>query len=176
MYVRKTVLFRHEEPWMKNNRGEDFNVPMERHGVSENLVSIYFLKQVQLSKKRTVLDHKEMMFCVNSDICCDPALKERKAEIITIFKCFGLSISVATNLTSADYLDLDFDLTTNIYKPCRKPNDEPVYINKHYNHPLYIVQQIPLSASWKISNIILNQSKLNSFIPIYKEVLKTYTV
>ena len=98
-------------------------------------------------------------------------MKERKKEIIKIFKSFGLSITVTTNVTSANYLDVNFDLTKDIYKPYRKPNDEPVYINRHSNHPPNIVRQIPLSVSSSISNISLNQSIFNSSIPMYNEAL-----
>ena len=49
-----------------------------------------------------------------------PNTVRKKKEIIKIFKSFGLSIAVTTNVTSANYLDIDFDLTTEIYKPYRK--------------------------------------------------------
>ena len=54
-----------------------------------------------------------------------PNIEWKKKEIIKIFKSFGLSITVTTNVTSANYLDVNFDLTKDIYKPYRKPNDEP---------------------------------------------------
>ena len=68
----------------------------------------------------------------------------KRKEIIEIFKYFGLSITVTTNVTSANYLDVNFDLTKCICKNYRKPNDEIVYVNRHSNHPPNIVQQIPL--------------------------------
>ena len=51
-----------------------------------------------------------------------------------MFKNFGLSITVTTNVISANYLDVNFDLTKDISKPYRKPNDERIYINRHSNH------------------------------------------
>ena len=96
-------------------------------------------------------------------------LKKEK-EIIKIFKSFRLSIAVATNVISANYLDGSFDLIIDIYKPYRKPNDLPVYINKHFNHPLNIVRQIPLSLS-SISNISSNRSIFNSSTPMQIESL-----
>ena len=63
-----------------------------------------------------------------------PNIERTKKEIIKIFKSFGLSIAITTNVTSANYLDINFDLKADIYKPYRKPNDEPVCINKHSNH------------------------------------------
>ena len=44
-----------------------------------------------------------------------------------IFESFGSSITATTNVTSANYLDVNFDLTKDIYKRYTKPNDEPVF-------------------------------------------------
>ena len=82
-----------------------------------------------------------------------PNNERNTKEIIKIFKCFGLSLVVTTNVTSGNYLDFNFDLTTDIYKPYKKLNDGPVYINKYSDHSSNIVRQIPLSASSIISNI-----------------------
>ena len=64
-----------------------------------------------------------------------PDIERKKKDIIKMFKSFGLSVTVTTNVTSANYLDVNFDLTKDIYKPYRKPNDEPVYINRHSTIP-----------------------------------------
>ena len=40
-----------------------------------------------------------------------PNIERKKYEIIKIFKSFGLSIAVTTNVTSANYLDVYLDLT-----------------------------------------------------------------
>ena len=86
-----------------------------------------------------------------------PNIERKKKEIIKISKSFGLSITVTTNVRSGNYLDVNFDLTKDIYRPYRKPNDEPVYINRHSNHPPNSVTQLPLSVSSRISNISSNQ-------------------
>ena len=91
---------------------------------------------------RTMLDYIEMMVWVYSEICLEPIWK--KKEITEIFKSFELSIIVTTNVASANYLENNFDLTKDIYKPYMKPNGEPVYIIRHSNHPPSIVQKIPL--------------------------------
>ena len=100
-----------------------------------------------------------------------PNIERKKKEIIKIFQSFGLYVAVTTNVTSANYLDVNFDLTANIYKSYRQPNDESIYINKHSKHPTNIVRQIPLSVSSRISNISPNQSRFHSSIPMYKEAL-----
>ena len=95
--------------------------------------------------------------------------ERKKKEIIKIFNSFGLSITVTTNVTSANCLDVNFHLTKDICRPYRKPNDEPVNINRHSNHPPNIVRQIPLSVSSRISNISSNQSILTALSPCIKK-------
>ena len=79
-----------------------------------------------------------------------PSIERKKKEIIKIFKSFGLSIAVTTNVTSANYFDVDFELTTDfittIYNPYRKQISEPVYINKYSvkKHFPNIVRQVLL--------------------------------
>ena len=81
-----------------------------------------------------------MIVWVYSEICEDPILKEGKKDIIKILKCFGLSIVVKTNVKSANYVDGNFDQTTDISKLYRKSHDEPVYTNKYSNQQSFISQ------------------------------------
>ena len=46
-----------------------------------------------------------------------------------------LTITIQTNLKSVDYLDITLNLTSGLFQPYRKPNDEPLYINSKSNHP-----------------------------------------
>ena len=74
-----------------------------------------------------------------------------RKKIIKIFKTFGLKITVQTNVTSADFLDVILNLETGKHQPYRKPNDEPLYIHVDSNHTPSIVSQIPASAKKRIS-------------------------
>ena len=55
-----------------------------------------------------------------------PEVKRKKKELVKIFKNNGLSITLKTNLKTADFLDIHFDLVTEIYQPFKKPNDDPL--------------------------------------------------
>ena len=57
----------------------------------------------------------------------------------------GLSIIVTTNITSADFLDVTFNLKTESYQPFRKPNNEPKYIDISSNYPPQALKQLPKS-------------------------------
>ena len=98
-----------------------------------------------------------------------PNIERKKKEIIRIFKNFGLSITVTTNVTCADYLDVNFDLTKYIYKPYRKPNDEPVYINRHSNHSPNIVRQIPYQSDQKFQKFLQISQYLTALSPCIKK-------
>ena len=89
-----------------------------------------------------------------------------------IFKINGLNITIKTNLKTADFLDVHFDLIQDIYKPYKKPNDDPLYINKNSNHPPTIIKQIPKAIAKRISDISSNKEIYDQNINYYKEALE----
>ena len=50
------------------------------------------------------------------------------------------------------FLGVTFDLYNNSYKPYRKPNNKPIYINKQSNHPPNILKQLSKSIAKRISD------------------------
>ncbi len=56
--------------------------------------------------------------------------KTRK-ELHECFEQFGLKITAEANLHVVNFLDVTFDLNNGKFKPYRKPNDDPLYINRH---------------------------------------------
>ena len=64
-----------------------------------------------------------------------PEIERRKKKIIQTFKKHKLDITVKANLKVVQYLNVEFDLSNNVYKPYRKPNNEPLYVNVKSNHP-----------------------------------------
>ena len=59
-----------------------------------------------------------------------PEIERRKKKIIQIFKKYGFDITVCTKLKEVDYLDIELDLNNSTFKPYRKPNNDPLYVNK----------------------------------------------
>ena len=135
---------------MKKNREGQFDIPMGCYDGAEvcQVVGTFILNKISpiLQEQDDAGLYRDYSLGIFRNLS-RPNIERKEKEIIKIFKSFGLSIAVTTNLTSANYLDVNFDLTTDIYKPYRKPNDEPVYINKHPNHPPNIAREIPLSVS-----------------------------
>ena len=54
-----------------------------------------------------------------------PEVERKKKELVKIFKNNGLSITVKTNIKTAHFLDIHFDLVKEIYQPYKKANDDP---------------------------------------------------
>ena len=98
-------------------------------------------------------------------------IERKKKQIVKVFKDCGLSITIKCNLKSEDFLDITFDLLNEIYKPYRKPNNKPLYINKHSNHPPNILKQLPKSIEKRISETSSNIDVFNRSIKIYNDAL-----
>ena len=59
-----------------------------------------------------------------------------------------------------------------VFKPYRKPNDNPMYINNPSNHPPIVLRQLAKSASNIILEISSYEQRCKESIPIPEEALK----
>ena len=78
-------------------------------------------------------------------------VERKEKEIVKMFTNNGLSVTVKANLKTADFLDIHFDLVKEIYQLYKKPNGDPLYINKKSNYSPSILQRLPKSISKRIS-------------------------
>ena len=53
-------------------------------------------------------------------------IDRKRKRVVDIFKQYGLKIVMDTNPKVVEFLDVRLDLNSNIFKPYRKPNNEPV--------------------------------------------------
>ena len=102
-----------------------------------------------------------------------PQADRIRKDITKLFKQHGLNITIQTNLKIANFLDVTFDLANESYYPCRKPNDQPLYINTKSNHPPNIIKQLPDAINLRISSISCNETEFNKAKPIYENALKS---
>ena len=84
------------------------------------------------------------------------SLDRSRKKLISLFQDSELKITVNTGRTSINFLDIDFSLNSESYQPYRKPNDEPLYINRHSNHPPTILSKLPQTISKRISSLSSN--------------------
>ena len=59
------------------------------------------------------------------------------------------------------------------FKPYRKPNNEPTYINKDSNHPTSVLKELCKSIAKRISEISSNKIIFKESIGLYQNALKT---
>ena len=97
--------------------------------------------------------------------------KQEKNFTKLTFEQFGLKITAESNLYVVNFLDVIFDLSTGKYKPYRKPNDDPLYINKHSNHPPSILRQLPTSINKRISTLSSGKQTFEDAAPAYQNAL-----
>ena len=74
---------------------------------------------------------------------------------------------------SCNFLDIFLDLDNNIYRPYRKENQMPIYINKESNHPPAITKQLPNMISNRLSNLSCSSDIFMSEKPLYQTALKS---
>ena len=95
-----------------------------------------------------------------------------KKKLCRIFKENGLNITAEANLKSANFLDINLNLETGIYRPYMKPNETPTYVHMESNHPGGILKNIPYSVNKRLSSISSNEQVFNLASPPYQEALK----
>ena len=152
--ARSTLLFHRGEPWSKQSDNDDFDVPMGSYDGAEvcELVGTYLLSQIN-----QVIDNSDVGLYRDDGLAVmrnvgKPEIERRKKKIIQIFKNNKLSITIQANLQIVQYLDVEFDLRDGQYRPYRKPNSDPLYINCSSNHPPAVIKQVPDSKARRLSN------------------------
>ena len=94
-------------------------------------------------------------------------LDKTRKELHKIFEQFDLKITAEVN-----FLDVTFDLNNAKHKPFRKPNDDPLYINRHSNHPPRITRQLPTAINKRIALLSSDEQTFKESTPIYQNALR----
>ena len=173
-HSRKSLIFHENEPWVKKESNEDFDVPMGSNDGAEisELVGLLMLsKLVHLFQDNSVGLYRDDGLGVLRNLP-GPETEILRKNVFRIFKDCGLSITSKTNLKIVDYLDVTFDLQNNSYKPYRKPDNLPVYIGKHSNHSPTILNELPKTIAKRISDLSSSENIFHDAIPVYKEALR----
>ena len=100
------------------------------------------------------------------------ASDRKRKDITEAFKSLGLKITKEANLKTVNFLDVTPDLSNESYKPYRKPNDNPLYINASSNHPPSILKQLPKNISKRVSGISPSKQIFEQAAPYYNDALK----
>ena len=170
MNTKEALLFKDGKPWVKRG-GKAFNVTMGSWDGAEvaDLVGLFLLSKLS--------DLNIDVGLYRDDGLAALRLRPRQAELMKkricrIFSEHGLRITALANQKSVNFLDVNFNLETDLFRPFMKPNDTPMYVHKDSNHPKTILENIPLSVNRRLSSISANEDVFNAAIPPYQEALK----
>ena len=173
-HSRKSLLFSNSEAWIKKD-GNLFDVTMGSYDGAEvcELVGLYLLNEVsQLTgKANTGLYRDDGLAAIR---CLSARRFDRlRKDITELFKRENLSITIVANLEVTDFLDATFDLPNGKYYPYRKPNNDPLYINAHSNHPASIMKELPSMIGRRVSDLSCNEDEFNKAKGLYENALKS---
>ena len=171
-HARQSLLFHNDAVWKKTTGL--FDVTMGSYDGCElcELVGLYILQKMR--NKFPEIDFGLYRDDGLGALKRTPKtkLEKLKKDIFKMFKEeLGLKITLDTDLTTVNFLDVTFDLHAEKYCPYRKPNDVPVYIHKDSNHPPHVSKQLPISIQKRLNEISSEKESFDSFKTDYEEAL-----
>ena len=101
-----------------------------------------------------------------------PQLERMRKNVFKLFHDINLKVTIETNTKSTNFLDVTFNLMENMYKPYRKDNDKPIYINRLSNHPPIIKKKLPEMINKRLVNLSSSEKVFYEEAPLYDEALK----
>ena len=75
-------------------------------------------------------------------------------------------------MKKVDFLDINMDIVTGVYKPYVKPSNVQLYIHKDSDHPPNIIKNLPKSINRRLSNISANEEVFNASVKVHQEALE----
>ena len=170
MNASKSILFSNNEMWVK--KSGLFDVTMGSYHGAEicELVGLYLLNSIK-NKFPTFnvgLYRDDGLGCHNLS---KQKAEKLKKELQKIFKENNLKITVEPYLEYVNFLDVSLDMDNDSFGPYRKPNDTPIYINKHSNHPPSIIKKLPRMIQDRLSSISSSRESFEQSKEQYQEAL-----
>ena len=175
MHSRRTLLHDNKgNMWTKKEIKKQFYVSMGAFDGAEvcELIGLYIISTINESiKYESIGLYKDDGLAVFKSATGSESERMRK-RLIKTFQEKSFSITSQTNISSANYLDIALNLTTESYKPYRKPSDQPLYIDKYSNLPRHIIKTLPNTISKRISELSSTKKDFDEAAPIYIEAMK----
>ena len=111
------------------------------------LVGLFIINHLgkRFGKENIGLYRDDGLVIIKSKSAC--LLNKTRKELHKIFEQFDLKITAQVNMNFVNFLDVTFDLINAKHKQYRKPNDDPLYINRHSNYPPSITRQLPTAIN-----------------------------
>ena len=160
MEARKSFLIFDGSYWSKK-QSQEFDVPMGSFDGAEicDIVGLFLLSELEK------LNINIELGCYKDDGLAISKLTKKQTEALkkkmcATFRKFGWEITIEANKKSVQFLDVEFNLENNTYKPYIKPGDIPLYVNAKSNHPPSVLKNIPEAVNRRLSNLSSDEKGL----------------
>ena len=178
LHARRSILYARSRndgnpvPWQKTTG--DFDVTMGAPDGAEacELVGLYLLDQVNktfpninfgLYRDDGLGTHNRMT---------GRQLDQTRQGLERLFNKEGLKITIETGMKQADFLDVTVRLDKEDFRPYKKPNDSPLYVNTKSNHPPNVIKQIPAGINKRLSTISSSKEHFDQAKEPYQKALR----
>ena len=169
--ARKSLLFFKGNAWTKKNT-DGFDITMGSYDGAESceFAGLYILDKIKdiIQTSHVGLYRDDGLAAVQGS---GPQVEAKRKEICQMFQELGLKVTTEANLKETDFLDISFNLENGAYKPYRKDNLPPLYINAESNHPKNIKKNLPHMISDRIASLSSTEEIYNQEIKPYKDAL-----
>ena len=173
LHCRKTFLYFQDDCWVKKDNPE-FDVSMGSLDSAEvcELVGLFILSQMeQLIPQHQIGLYRDDGLAVLE--LPGPDIERLRKKVIKLFSSHGLKITTEVNIKTTEFLDVLLNLETGEYRPYRKEDNPPIYINKKSNHPNHIKKELPNMISRRISDLSSSQETFQAEATIYNQALRS---
>ena len=96
------------------------------------LVGLFILNELSITKDRFGLYRDDGLMLLKGTR--GRLLDQARKKLHLLFEQFDLKITAEVSHQTVNFLDITLNLADGSYKPYRKPNNQPLYINSHSNH------------------------------------------
>eukprot|EP00745_Piridium_sociabile_P013986 TRINITY_DN2060_c0_g1_i4.p1 TRINITY_DN2060_c0_g1~~TRINITY_DN2060_c0_g1_i4.p1 ORF type:complete len:436 (-),score=96.63 TRINITY_DN2060_c0_g1_i4:282-1589(-) len=174
-HTRKSLLFTKNEAWMKASQKpqNNFDVTMGSYDGAETceLVGLFLLSELQAEHGNNIgLYRDDGLAALNKS---PKEVETIKKNICKTFKNHNMKITIEANKKVVNYLDITLDLKKNTFKPFKKPNDVPLYVNMKSNHPPSVKRNIPKGINKRLSTLSASKAVFNEAAKDYQQALKS---
>ena len=170
---KEALLFNSGKCWVKKS-DTNFDVTMGSLDGAETaeIIGVYLLGKIKeiIPSKYLGLYRDDGLAVINNTN--GQKLDKIRKELHKLFKNEGLKIVVENCHTTVDYLDVIMELKDLSFRPYRKPNDNPLYINSMSDHPPNIIKNIPTMIATRLSGISSDEKQLAMIKHDYERALE----
>ena len=149
--ARKSFLYLNGKPWVK--KGDvNFDVGMGSYDGAQvcELVGLFILSQMtHLPDYKPGKYRDDGLGVTNAGVIRQ---KEICVELKRIYSENGLKITCDINRHEVNFLDVNLNLETGLFRPYMKEGGKPIYVNSKSNHPPAILKNIPHGINRRLSN------------------------